>query len=76
MKPEDSRKALFSCLSTVLTLSLEKFKVNNKTDERRLKWGRLVVNAVGTYGKLLETVQLDQMMKEIEAIKEHVGMET
>jgi hypothetical protein len=53
---------------------MEKFKVNNKQDERRLKWGRLIVNAVQAYGKLLETVQLDELMKEIEAIKEKVGL--
>lgn len=74
MNPTETREALFSCLNSVLVVSQKKFKHNHARQELRLKWGRLIVQAVGTYGKLLETVQLDDMMEEIEAIKEHVGM--
>jgi len=76
LKPEKTRNGLFTKLNTVLSLSEEKFKVNNKKDETRLKWGRLMVQAIQVYGKLLETVELDQIMTEIEAIKKHVGMTT
>jgi len=71
---EKVRDGLFKSLDSVLRVSEEKFKVNNKKDETRLKWGRLIVNCISAYGKLLETVQLDEMMREIQEIKEHVGM--
>jgi len=57
-------------------VSEEKFKVNNKEDHKRMKWGRLLVNCVGVYGKLLETEELEQLAAEVEAIKKHVGMTT
>lgn len=58
----------------VLTTSVEKFKMETKKDCERRSWGRLVVQASQAYGKLLETVELDQIMREIEEIKKHVGM--
>jgi len=65
---------MFQYLDTVLRTSEEKFKINNKTDTSRQSWGRLIVHCVKTYGDLLQTAQLDQLAKDIEAIKEHIGM--
>ena len=76
MNPTDTRKALFSCLNSVLLVSQEKFKMETKKDCERRAWGRLLVQAVQAYGKVLETVQLDELMKEIEIIKEKVGITT
>jgi hypothetical protein len=74
LNPTEKREALFSCLSTVLAVSMEKFKMETKKDCDRRAWGRLIVQGSQAYAKLLETVQLDELMKEIEAIKEKVGL--
>ena len=66
LNPENRRKALFSCLDTVLTLSMEKFKREKKSDNQRLKWGRLIVNAISVYGRLLETEELEQRVEKLE----------
>lgn len=76
MDAEKRRKDLFTYLDKILRLSEEKFETDRKRQDLRLKWGRLMVQAIVAYGKLLETVQLDDLMKEIEQIKQHVGMET
>lgn len=71
---EKARTLLFSYLKTVLRVSEKKFLREQKKDYSRLKWGRLLVQGVQAYGKLLETVQLDELMREIDAIKQHLGM--
>jgi len=68
------REELFGYLDTVLRKSEEKFKKNHSAQDLQLKWGRLLVQAIVAYGKLLETVQLDNMMKDIELIKEKIGL--
>jgi len=74
MNHEKARKRLFECLSEGLELSHEKLHTNRKTDQSRLAWGRLMKELINSYSNLLETTQLDDLMKEIEAIKEHIGM--
>lgn len=74
MNPEKTREALFSCLNSVLVVSQKKFKMEQKKDYSRLKWGGLIVRAVQAYGKLLEVHELEQMAKDIEQIKEKVGL--
>jgi len=68
------REGLFKRLTTVLDVSQKKFEINNKPDHNRLKWGRLMVQAINTYGKLLETTQLDQLAEDVKKIKEKVGL--
>ena len=64
---------MFSCLSNVIVTSQEKFKIERgKSDRSRIKWGGLIVRAVQAYGKLLETVQLDELAKDIEEIKKEI----
>jgi len=74
MNHEKVRKQLFKDLEDSIRLSHEKLHTNRKTDQSRLGWGRLMNSLIMSYGNLLETVQLDELMKEIEAIKEHIGM--
>jgi len=66
LKTDKARQRLFNYLDGILALSHEKFEVNNKKDETRLKWGRLMVQAIGTYGKLLETEELEQRVEKLE----------
>jgi len=66
LKTDKVRKRLFNYLDGILALSHEKFEVNNKKDETRLKWGRLMVQAIGAYGKLLETEELERRVETLE----------
>ena len=66
---------MFAYLQKVLDVSDKKFSIDRgNRDATRLKWGRLIVQSVQTYGSLLETTELDELAKDIEAIKIHVGM--
>jgi hypothetical protein len=66
MSETDRRKDLFCCLNTVLLVSQKKFKTEKKGDELRLKWGRLMVNAIGVYGRLLDTEELELRVEKLE----------
>lgn len=66
MNAKEQRKGLFKRLTTVLDVAEKKFQINNKRDHTRLKWGRLIVQAVNSYGKLLETAELEQRVEAIE----------
>ena len=73
MNPENARKKLFSKLDTVLKVSEEKFILKTKKDEQRLKWGRLMVQAIQVYGRLLETEELEKRIEKLEeAVREGV----
>jgi len=73
MKKNMRRKRLLAKLDLVLDVAEEKFKVERKSDRERRAWGRQIVNAVNAYGKQLDSVQLDDMMKEIDKIKAKIG---
>jgi len=62
------RASLFGYLDNVLKVADEKFHKNKKKDEQRLKWGRLIVQAVNAYGKVLETVELDSLNERVGSI--------
>jgi len=62
------RASLFGHLDNVLKVADEKFHKNKKKDEQRLKWGRLIVQAVNAYGKVLETVELDSLNERVGSI--------
>ena len=72
MTPEKARKQLFSKLEDFLSVSHKKFMVNNNKAKERRAWARVGISAIKAYGKLLETVQLDELMKEIETIKKEL----
>ena len=66
MNPKKEREGLFKHLGTVLDVSEKKFQTFNKTDNARLKWGRLIVQAVNSYGKLLESAELEERVEKLE----------
>ena len=74
MKLNKERNKLFSYLNGILDVSQKKFSMNNKVDGERRSWARVSIQAINSYGKLLESAQLDQLMKEIEQIKKHIGL--
>ena len=66
LNPEKARNQLFTQLDLILTVSEKKLSMETKRDETRLKWGRLMVNAISCYGKLLETHELDLRITALE----------
>lgn len=62
---KDRRKRLFERLDVVLNVSEKKFKKRTK-DEKKLGWGRLIVNAVNAYGRLLDADELKQRVEKLE----------
>ena len=74
MNEKEARKRLFDCLDVYLSVSQKKFDVNNKRDVERRAWARIGLQTINAYGKLLESVQIDTLMKEIEAIKKELKM--
>lgn len=67
---DKARTQLFKYLDDGLALSHKKLHTTRK-DEVCLKWGRLMVNMISVYGKLMETEELEQRVEKLEAqIKE------
>jgi len=66
LNPEKARKQLFKYLDDCLALSHKKLHANHSKQQLRLSWGRLMVQAIGAYGKLLETEELEQRVKKLE----------
>jgi len=67
MSETDRRKGLFTKLDSVLSVSEKKFRTEKKRDELRLKWGRLMVNAIGVYGRLLDSEELELRVEKLES---------
>ena len=67
------RKRLFRYLGIVLNVAEEKFIIErgNSIKERQC-WGRLIVQAVDSYGAILKTEELETISHDIEEIKEHL----
>ena len=57
---------LFQYLDECLALSHKKLHTNHSNQQLRLSWGRLLIQAVGAYGKLLETEELEQRIERLE----------
>jgi len=53
-------------LGTVLEVAEKKFKTTNVPGKDRRSWGRLIVQAVNSYGKLLESAELEERVEKIE----------
>jgi len=59
----------FDYLSEVLTVAMEKFRVKNKADPMRLKWGRLIIQAVQVWGQLRNVIEVDELRARVEALE-------
>ena len=60
------RTKLFQYLDDVLDISQKKFKTENKTDKERRAWARILIQAINSYGKLLESEELEIRIEELE----------
>ena len=60
------RKKLFQHLEDILDVSQKKFKTENKTDKERRAWARIVIQAINSYGKLLEVEELEIRIVDLE----------
>ena len=60
------RTKLFQHLEDVLIVSQKKFKLENKTDKERRAWARILIQAINSYGKLLESEELEIRIEELE----------
>ena len=68
----EARKRLFSALDHVLQVSQIKFDREKTQNKTRQSWGRLIVQTVNAYGKLLDGVQLDKLEKRLAKIEENL----
>ena len=59
---------------TVITVSGKKFKTNNRENHERITWGKLLISACSAYGKILDNHELTQIQKDIDEIKEKLGL--
>ena len=60
------RNKLFQYLDDVLSVSQKKFKLENKTDKERRAWARILIQAINSYGKLLESETLEMRVEDLE----------
>jgi hypothetical protein len=60
------RNKLFQYLEDVLSVSQKKFKTENKTDKERRAWARILIQAINSYGKLLESETLEMRVEDLE----------
>jgi hypothetical protein len=60
------RNKLFRYLDDVLSVSQKKFTTENKPDKERRAWARILVQAINSYGKLLESEELETRIENLE----------
>jgi hypothetical protein len=65
------KKALFSLLSHVLVTSKTKFDCEKADNRTRQGWARIIIGGVEAYGKLLDSIQLEQLEKRVSALESH-----
>jgi len=64
---KDRRERLFQHLTSVLSLAQKKYGLKNgQSDRRKLAWGRLIIQAVSAYGRLLDTEELEERVTKLE----------
>ena len=66
MNTDKARTQLFQYLDEGLALSHKKLHTKKKDEVTCLKWGRLMVNMISVYGKLMETEELEQRVEKLE----------
>jgi hypothetical protein len=71
-----SLKTIFSKLETILDVSEEKFLKKRAKDTNRLKWGRLMVGAIDSYGKLYQIVELEDLEKRISSLEKAASQQS
>jgi len=67
LNAKDHRDRLFQHLNGVLRLAQKKYDLKNgQSDQRKLAWGRLIIQAVSAYGRLLDTEELEERVTDLE----------
>ena len=75
MNQKNTRKELFKSLNSVLTVSQKKFRMDTKKDANRRAWGRLLIQAISAYGKIMEVEELEEIRQDIDLIKKELNMD-
>ena len=70
----DPTSTLKQYLDAILKVADKKYKYNNKPDEIRIKWGKLIVQTIKVYGELVKNEELDELRVSIDEIKERLNM--
>ena len=67
MNVKDRREQLFQHLTGVFSLAQKKYELKSgQSGGRKLAWGRLIIQAVSAYGRLLDTEELEERVTELE----------
>lgn len=72
LNPKEARSSLFSHLDFAIALSRDKASKEKAKNTERMSWTRILIQGVEAYGKLLESVQLEEIearIKELERLK-------
>jgi len=72
------KNKLFSHLEVILRISEDKFLKKRAKDLNRLRWGRLLVSAIDSYGKLFQLIEiseLEQRIEQLEVCAKGLGLE-
>jgi hypothetical protein len=65
----EQKQTCFKVLRHVLAVSLEKFDKEKIANDAKLKWGRLLVNTIQTYGKLIEVYEIEDLMQRVSELE-------
>ncbi len=57
----ERRNSLFAYLGHAIRLSHEKMSSRGNSDNQKQAWGRLMVQAIGTYGVLIKDTELEDI---------------
>ena len=74
-KEELPVKGLFSHLQTIIDVSEDKFLKKRAKDLNRLRWGRLLISAIDSYGSLYKVVELEELEKRISELESQAKKE-
>ena len=66
-KKDNSR--LKSVLDSVLRVAEKKFSYEKKADSCRIRWGRLIIQAVGMYAELIKLSEIADLAQELDDLK-------
>lgn len=66
---KDRRTSLYTLLDHVLQTAKEKFDKEKASNRDRQSWGRLLVNGVEAYAKLIQASQTDDLEKRVAALE-------
>ena len=73
LDPDKLRQTLYSKLDAVLRVSEKKFETKKKQDASCRSWGRLIVQTVTAYAKVLETAELEALGERVKALEGKVN---